>query len=226
MATRRRLRMATRFSSAVFRARRTSSFRRSSVSSGTVIRTTWPSVVGAKPRSDWRMARSMAFTAFLSKGWIRSSRGSGAETVASCFKGVRVCQYSACTRSKSAGEARQVRMAARSLRVDSMTFFIRSSAALRISASLMTRPTSDEGSDSLAQTDAPEGPRGLEVEDDDGNAVLHAEGGSGRVHDGQALVEEVQVVELIVLLGRRIHPGVGAVDAVHPPLGHEDDLRL
>ncbi len=47
-----------------------------------------PSLFGVRPMSDSRIARSIAFTEFLSYGCTVSRRASGAETVASCLSGV------------------------------------------------------------------------------------------------------------------------------------------
>jgi hypothetical protein len=90
LAVRRRLRTATRPSSALVRATLMYSLRRSSVSSGKTQRSTLPSLEGLTPRSESRIARSMAGIAPWSKGWIRMVRASGAVKLASCCSGVWV----------------------------------------------------------------------------------------------------------------------------------------
>ena len=62
--------------------------RRSSVSCGMISRMTWPSLLGVRPRSDFRMAFSMSPMVLRSQGRIISMRGSGTEMPASWFSGV------------------------------------------------------------------------------------------------------------------------------------------
>ncbi|MNU10797.1 hypothetical protein D3C72_2581740 [compost metagenome] len=52
------------------------------------MRRDWPSLVGVRPRSLLRMARSMAVRAARSKGWIASVRASGVETEAMALMAV------------------------------------------------------------------------------------------------------------------------------------------
>jgi len=73
---------------AIARTIRTRSRRRSSVSSGRLRRTRLPSFDGLSPRSDERIAFSIAVIDDLSYGEIVSIRGSGALIVAICRSGV------------------------------------------------------------------------------------------------------------------------------------------
>src|SRR3990170_3542338 len=64
--------------------------------------------------------------------------------------------------------------------------------------------------------------RHTEVEDDDGEGVLHAEREGGGVHHLEASVEGVQVAEAQELPRRRVLRRIGLVDAVNVLLGHEE----
>src|SRR5437588_126637 len=88
--SRRMLRLWTRTSSAIFFASFTSSLRRSSVSGGIGRRTSLPSFVGVRPRSEARIAFSMSLIILGSNGWTVRSRFSGAASVATCLRGVGV----------------------------------------------------------------------------------------------------------------------------------------
>jgi len=52
------------------------------------MRMTAPSLAGVRPRSDARIAFSMALRRVLSQGWIVSSFGSGAATLATWLSGI------------------------------------------------------------------------------------------------------------------------------------------
>src|SRR5437879_4839828 len=88
--SRRMLRMWTLTSSAIFFASFTSSLRRSSVSGGIGRRTSLPSFVGVRPRSEARIAFSMSLIILGSNGWTVRSRFSGAASEATCLRGVGV----------------------------------------------------------------------------------------------------------------------------------------
>ena len=84
------VRTALRASSAILWTWRESSLRRSSVSGGTGMRTTLPSLFGFSPRSDARIAFSMAPISVGSNGWATISVGSGTESEATWLSGMRV----------------------------------------------------------------------------------------------------------------------------------------
>src|SRR5262245_1675359 len=88
LAWRRMLRIATRPSSAFVLASLMYSLRRSSVSSGITRRSTVPSLAGLTPRSESRIAFSIAVIEFLSYAEITTTRGSGMWNEASCWIGV------------------------------------------------------------------------------------------------------------------------------------------
>ena len=90
MTSRRTFRIATRPSSAIWRATLTSSLRRSSVSCGIGSRMILPSFEGVSPRSDSWIVRSIDDKELGSNGCTVSSRGSGALIVANCLSGVFV----------------------------------------------------------------------------------------------------------------------------------------
>ena len=77
LALRRMLRIAMRASSALDLATLMNSLRRSSVNCGKGTRTIAPSFEGLTPRSESRIARSIAPSAVLSNGVITATRGSG-----------------------------------------------------------------------------------------------------------------------------------------------------
>ena len=66
------------------------SLRRSSVSSGSTTRRVLPSLVGFTPRSESRMAFSIAAIAPMSYGATMTTRASGTVKDASCCSGVGV----------------------------------------------------------------------------------------------------------------------------------------
>ena len=66
----------------------TSSLRRSSVSSGKTRRIIFPSLLGFNPRSEQRIAFSIALIMLDSHGWIWIIRASGTEMFATCWSGV------------------------------------------------------------------------------------------------------------------------------------------
>jgi hypothetical protein len=82
------LRMLIRASSALCRATLMYSLRRSSVSCGKTTRMTAPSLVGLTPRSESRIARSMALSELLSYGVMVTMRASALWKDASWFTGV------------------------------------------------------------------------------------------------------------------------------------------
>src|SRR3990170_2120396 len=68
--------------------------------------------------------------------------------------------------------------------------------------------------------------RHTEVEDDDGEGVLHAEREGGGVHHLEASVEGVQVAEAQELPRRRVLRRISLVDAVNVLLGHEQYIGV
>ena len=88
LALRLMLRMDTLASSALPRATLMNSRRRSSVSCGNTMRMTAPSLVGLTPRSESRIARSIAPIELLSYGVTTTMRGSGTAREASWMTGV------------------------------------------------------------------------------------------------------------------------------------------
>src|SRR3972149_11631382 len=68
--------------------------------------------------------------------------------------------------------------------------------------------------------------RHAEVEDDDGEGVLHAEGECGGVHHLEPAVEGVQVAEAQELSRRGVLHRVGLVHSVHVLLGHEQYISV
>src|SRR2546421_2809159 len=90
MASRRRLRTATRAFSASWRTTLISSFLRSSVSAGIGTRTVSPEAAGFRPRSESRIAFSIACAIFFSKGVTPMVRASISVTLATWLIGVGV----------------------------------------------------------------------------------------------------------------------------------------
>ena len=81
-------RTAILHSSAILRVCLTSSFLRSSVSSGSSRRMIFPSLVGLMPRSDFWISFSMTLSMLCSQGAIWMMRGSGMEMLATWLMGV------------------------------------------------------------------------------------------------------------------------------------------
>ena len=79
---------------------------------------------------------------------------------------------------------------------------------------------------SLTSDDAQDRALVLGAEDDQRHVVLHAQREGRRIGDLQALLQRVGEGEGVVLGGGRVLLGVGAVDAVHALLGHEDHLAV
>src|SRR5712664_488366 len=88
IASRRRLRTATRAFSASCRTTLISSLRRSSVSTGIGTRTVSPAAAGLRPRSESRIAFSIACASFFSKGVTPMVRASSSVTLATWLSGV------------------------------------------------------------------------------------------------------------------------------------------
>src|SRR5690606_19632916 len=120
-------------------------------------------------------------------------------------------------------------MAARSRRAACTACFIFSSASCkraRTCSSMALTLASDFRPDPLAQACLNDVFRLVEVKDDDGDLVVHAQRCGRGVHDAQAAVEHFNIGDEIQLLRVRIHARVRVVDTVYAALGHEDDLGL
>jgi len=87
MTSRRTLRTATRAFSASCRSTFVISRRRSSVSGGMGMRITVPAVIGVSPRSDLKIAFSIACTTLFSHGEMTSVRPSSTAMLATCCSG-------------------------------------------------------------------------------------------------------------------------------------------
>jgi hypothetical protein len=88
MASRRRLRTATRAFSASCFTTLINSLRRSSVSAGIGTRMVSPELAGFSPRSESRIAFSIGWVIFFSKGVTPMVRASIRITLATCASGV------------------------------------------------------------------------------------------------------------------------------------------
>ena len=64
----------------------------------------------------------------------------------------------------------------------------------------------------------------IDVEDEKRDLVVHAEARGRRVHDVQALVEDLDVRQRIKLLRIGILVRIAVIDAIRTLLGHEDDI--
>src|ERR1700678_2546703 len=160
-----------------------SSFRRSSVSGGTISRIVVPSTLGVRPISLFSIAFLMSETTPLSHAVIVSVRASGAFTPATCLSGTGWPYASTCKRSSSAGVARPVRTDAKSACVASPHFPIRVSTSLKnASPAILSAPhggafgrAADVGADRLTPDDAPDVVLAGHVEHDDRQRVVHAQ---------------------------------------------------
>src|SRR5262245_59406563 len=73
----------------------------------------------------------------------------------------------------------------------------------------------DECADVVAGDDPGDRTGLLHVEDDDGQALLHAEGHGGQIHDREAFLEDLHVGKPIIARRGRILLGIAGVDTIH-----------
>src|SRR5512143_2454438 len=100
--------------------------------------------------------------------------------------------------------ARPVRSMPSSLRKCSTDPFIFFSRSRRTSLTMASSGSDDFGPDRLAADGPQDGVLAVEGENDDGQVVVLAERDGGRVHDLQALLEDVDVLDPPELPGRRV----------------------
>src|SRR5262245_33541585 len=198
MPSRRTLRTATRPCSAYLCASLTSSVRRSLVSSGIGMRIIWPSGAGLSPRPASRIALATETTRPLSQTLTVSRRGSGALTVPTWLSGIRCPYASTITGSRKLTEARPVLSPCKS--------FLSASSApcMRFSSSLGSAVISalilDDCEGPLPAHCGGERAGLVDVEYNDGNAVLPGERNRRSVHDLQVAREHVHIGESVVAL--------------------------
>ena len=82
----------------------------------------------------------------------------------------------------------------------------------------------DDGADALAAGDAADAVFRLEAEDEDRDAVIHAQGERGIIHHRQAAVDDLDIADLRDGLRVGIHLGVRGVDIVGV-LGQQQGFR-
>src|SRR5438552_14085538 len=169
------------------------------------MRITLPSLDGLSPRSDARMAASMAFICEGSNGCATMSEGSGTERPATWLSGILAPYASTCTPSSIVTVARPVRTPANSCFTCSSATFMRFvDSAYRPFKSLTSIGGSLRGpertalrrhkrADGLAGNGALDVARSLEVKHHDRQAIVHAQRDRGRVHDLEALAEHPPV---------------------------------
>src|SRR5262245_2609702 len=127
-------------------------------------------------------------------------------------------------RSRSAGEARPVRIELNSWCVASMDLSIRLLASARKSSIAAMRPPSgcrDDRADALARGNAADFVPG-QLEDEDREPVVHAQGECRRVHDLEAALDRLEVRQLGNEARIGILVRVAVVDALCSVLRHED----
>src|SRR3990170_4791278 len=192
----------------------------------------WSSV-SARWRSSWEISWSCSrrrMFSWQSRRMLRTAMRASSARLRTCLA------MSRRRSSVSWGLARPVRPVARSRRKASSAFSMRSVASRRAS-SIMASPLSLGGGGCVLQYRLEVAHDGAvvlsgggefdaamhtEVEDDDGEGVLHAEREGGGVHHLEASVEGVQVAEAQELPRRRVLRRIGLVDAVNVLLGHEE----
>src|SRR5207247_7665629 len=226
-AWRRSVRISTRPSSTFLCSCFTSSRRRSSLSAGMLRRMTAPSLPGVRPRSEARIAFSIALMRLRSQGWMTICRGSGALIAASETSGVAAPYASTSSSSTRLGAARPVRTLASSWRSASIAFFILASVWARTSSSATGDLAAvDERADLLALRRADHGIRLRDVEHDDGYIALLCERGRRGVHDAKALLEQVPVADIVVFLCALDAARVRVVDAVDSVRSYAHHVRI
>src|SRR5512137_1541399 len=117
--------------------------------------------------------------------------------------------------SRMPRDALPVLMAANSRFRVSWALCILSSAFLISSFTIAVLPPGDQRPQRLARHDLLDIAGNVEIEDDDGKAVVHAEGDGRRVHDLEVLLEHLEVGEAVILHSGTVLHRVRAVDAVH-----------
>src|SRR5918995_5164095 len=131
------------------------------------------------------------------------------------------------TRSRSAGEARPVRIELNSWCVASIDLSIRLFASARKSSIAAIRAPSlggtDDRADALARGDAPDVAL-RQLEHVDREPVVHAQREGGRVHHLEPALDRLEVRELGDELRGRILVRVPVVDALYLVLCHQDRL--
>src|SRR2546422_3519285 len=224
---RRSVRTSTRPSSTFLCSCFTSSLRRSSLRAGMFRRMTAPSLLGVSPRSEPRIAFSIALMRLRSHGWMTICRGSGALMAASDTSGVAAPYASTSSSSTRLGAARSVRTLASWGRSASIAFFILASVCTRPSSSAIPNLAAvDEGADRLALRGAHHGIGLRDVKHDDGDVALFGERGRRGVHHPETLLEEVAVTDVGVLLRALNTSRIGVVHTVHRVLPHEDHVSV
>src|SRR5262249_13888 len=171
-----------------------------------------PSSVGFKPRSDCWIARLTALSSVLSHGWTTISRGSGALMEPTCCSGTTWPYASTRTVSSSAGLALPLRIEASSRPVASTVFFLRSSASVTILL-IILRLLHDR-SDGLPACHPQQIAADANVEHDQRQTVVHAQGDRRRIHDLEPTVQDIEIVETREERRVRLLHRVGAVHAV------------
>ena len=162
------------------------------------MRTTLPSFDGLRPRSDARIADSMALSCDGSNGCATIMVGSGTDRLATWLIGILEPYASTWTGSRIVVVARPVRTPASSWRTWSVAAVIRfvhsAYNPFRSFTSIVVSPLgSHQGPDRLADDRALDVARRAEVEHDDRKPVVHAERDGGRVHHLQSLLQHFQI---------------------------------
>src|SRR5262245_38018067 len=133
------------------------------------------------------------------------------------------------TGSRIVTVARPLRTPASSCLTWSIAVFIRlltsPNRPFRSLTSIADTSRRDERADGLADDGAPDVPRRPQVEDDDRQAIVHAERDRGRVHHLQALLEDLQVRDAIESRRSRLDHRIRVVNAVDL-CRLENDVRL
>src|SRR3954467_14356521 len=127
-------------------------------------------------------------------------------------------------RSSSAGLARPVRTEPNLPRVASTDLSMCSRASSRSSSIMALSP--HQGPHSLAGNYPIDVALGVHVEDADRHVVVHAERQRRRVHDLEPALQRLAVGEIGKELRVGVLLGVGGVGALHPGLGHQQDLGV
>src|SRR5262245_10123122 len=195
-----------------------SSFRRSSVSAGSGMRTTLPSLAGFSPRLALRIAFSIAPSSEGSKGCATISVGSGIERDATWFTGIADPYASTWTVSRMLTDARPVRTPPSSRRTcsiwASMRFLTSANRPFRSLTSILSSLRRDGGADGLAGNHPAQVARGAQIEHHDRQLVVHAQRDGGGIHHPEALLQHFQVRDPLELRGVRLEHRVGGVDPV------------
>src|SRR5437763_12602910 len=95
----------------------------------------------------------------------------------------------------------------------SIRFFTSTNSPFRSLTSIAPSFCLDGCADGLAHDDAAKVARRAEIEHDDWQLVVHAQGNGRSVHDLETLLEDLQIGDFVEPRGGGVQHGIGGIDA-------------